>query len=161
MVRDIKPVQPSKAEIPIDVTELGMVRDVKPVQPENAEIPIDVTELGMVTDVKPVQPLKVYPSIDVTPSGILRDVKPVQPENAASFIVVTVSGIVVVLHPEINALDAVSIMALQPSLESYMGLPSSTTIDVKLVQSSIVLFAIEVTELGMVREVKLEHPLKA
>ena len=51
---DVKPEQPLKALMPIDVTELGMVTDVKPVQPKKAWSPIVVTELGMVTEVKPV-----------------------------------------------------------------------------------------------------------
>ena len=108
MVTDVKPEQPSKAQSSIDVTELGMVRDVKPEQPEKAQSSIDVTELGMVRDVKPEQPEKAEPPIDVTPSGIT-----------------------VLLHPLINSLAEVFIIALQDSLESYTGLPSSTIIDVK------------------------------
>ena len=51
----VKPVQPEKAPLPIEVTLLGMVTSVKPVQPEKAELPIEVTLLGMVTSVKLVQ----------------------------------------------------------------------------------------------------------
>ena len=52
MVTEVKPLQPLKAEFPIEVTELGIVTEVKPLQPLKAELPIEVTELGMVTDVK-------------------------------------------------------------------------------------------------------------
>jgi hypothetical protein len=39
----------------MEVTELGIVKDVKPLQPEKAELPMKVTELGIVSDVKPLQ----------------------------------------------------------------------------------------------------------
>ena len=37
------------------VTELGIVIDVKPVQPLKEEMPIDVTELGIVIEVRSKQ----------------------------------------------------------------------------------------------------------
>ena len=49
MVTEVRLVQPSKADQPIEVTELGMVTEGRPVQPEKAEAPIEMTELGMVT----------------------------------------------------------------------------------------------------------------
>ena len=52
----VKPLQEINAQLPIEVTELGMVIDVKPSQPSNAPLPIEVTELPIVTDVKPLQP---------------------------------------------------------------------------------------------------------
>ena len=73
----------------------------------------------------------------------------------------TPSGITVVLHPATNSLAKVFIIALQDSLESYTGLPSSTTIDVKPEQSKNAPSPIDVTELGMVRDVKPEQSLKA
>ena len=85
--------------------------DVKPEQPLKARFPINVTELGMVRDVKLEQSSKAEILIDVTPSGIT-----------------------VLLHPLINSLVEVVIIALQDSLESYTGLPSSTIMDVKPVQ---------------------------
>ena len=51
----VKPLQPEKAELAIEVTELGIVTEVKPRQLEKAELPIEVTELGMVTEVKLLQ----------------------------------------------------------------------------------------------------------
>ena len=50
----------------IDVTELGIDNDVRPVQPSKAELPIVVTELGIDNDVRPVQPLKALSAIEVT-----------------------------------------------------------------------------------------------
>lgn len=46
-------LQPLKAELPIDVTLLGMVMEVRPLQPEKAELPMVVTLLGIVTEVAP------------------------------------------------------------------------------------------------------------
>ncbi len=138
MVRDVKLEQFQKALSPIDVTELGMVRDVKLEQFQKALSPIDVTELGMVRDVKPEQPRKASTPIDVTPSGIT-----------------------VVLHPLINSLAEVFIIALQDSLESYTGLPSSTIIDVKPAHQENAPSPIDVTELGMMMNVKPEQPEKA
>ena len=57
-IKLVKLVQPLKAALPIEVTELGIVTDVKPVQPEKASKSINLTELPMVTEVKPVQPMK-------------------------------------------------------------------------------------------------------
>ena len=47
MVIEVKPEQPEKAELPIEVTELGMVTDVRPEQLEKAELPMLVTLLGI------------------------------------------------------------------------------------------------------------------
>ena len=44
MITLVKPIQPQKADSPIEVTELGMVTLVKPLQPEKADLPIEVTE---------------------------------------------------------------------------------------------------------------------
>jgi len=52
-------LHPEKADLPIDVTELGIFTDVKLLQSEKADSPIDVTELGISTDDRFVQPLKV------------------------------------------------------------------------------------------------------
>ena len=50
--------------------------------------------------------------------------------KAHSPMVVTVLGIVVVLHPNINVLLDVSIIALQLSRLSYTVLPASTVMEV-------------------------------
>ena len=39
----------------MDVTLLGRVKDVNPVQPDNAELPMEVTLLGKVKEVNPTQ----------------------------------------------------------------------------------------------------------
>ena len=65
-VTEVRPVQPEKAVLPIEVTELGMVTEVRPVQFLKAEPPISVTELGMVTEVRPVQYEKALLPIEVT-----------------------------------------------------------------------------------------------
>lgn len=44
----VRPVQPSKADSPIDVTLSGISIPVSPVQPSKAESPIDVTLFGIV-----------------------------------------------------------------------------------------------------------------
>ena len=54
----------------------------------------------------------------VTSLGIVTEDKPEQPENAPTPILVTLLGIVVFLHPAINVLDDVSIIASQLSRES-------------------------------------------
>ena len=89
MVTLVRPLQPRKALLPIEVTELGIIvllqpaikefvdvsiialqllREsyfvfpfatlmlVRPLQPQKALLPIEVTELGMVMLVRPLQP---------------------------------------------------------------------------------------------------------
>ena len=68
------------------------------------------------------------------------DVKPLQYAKAQLPILVTSLGITVFLQPLINTLVAVSIMALQLYRLSYIEFLSSTTIDVKLLQSWKILF---------------------
>ena len=55
-------------------------------------------------------------------------------EKAYAPIAVTDSGITVLSHPTINLLDAVSMIALQFSRESYVVFPSSTFIEESLLQ---------------------------
>ena len=55
MVNEASHLQPAKAPLPIEVTELGIVTEVRPVQPEKEPAPIVVTELPMMTEVRPVQ----------------------------------------------------------------------------------------------------------
>ena len=68
---------------------------------------------------------------------------------------------VVFLQPASKVFVAVSIIALQLSLESYLELPLSTTIDSKPLQPEKALPRIEVTELGMVTLVKPLQSSKA
>ncbi len=102
--------------------------------------------------------------MDVTELGIVTEVKPVQPEKAYSPMDTIVLGMTVVLQPVINVLSAVRIMALQLSRLSYTGLPDlpdSTTMEVNPVQPLNTLLPIDVTELGIVMEVRLVQPVKA
>lgn len=90
----------------------------------------------------------------ITELGIVIDVKLEQRLNALSPMLVMELGITVFLQPAIRVFVAVSIMALQLFLLSYFALPSSTEIDVKPEQLPKASFAILVTELGMVIEIK-------
>ena len=62
---EVKPLQPAKAEFPIEVTVLGSVIEVKPLQPAKAEFPIVFTPSGSVIEVKPLQPEKADSPIEV------------------------------------------------------------------------------------------------
>jgi hypothetical protein len=85
----------------------------------------------MVTLVRSEQLENASLYILVTEFGISILVRPEQPENAYSPMVVTEFGMMVFLHPAINLLEAVSIMALQLFRESYMLLPDLTVMLVK------------------------------
>jgi hypothetical protein len=67
---------------------------------------------------------------------------------------VTLSGITVFMHPAMIVFVAVSIIALHPLRESYFVLPSSTTMEVNLLQPRKAEVPIEVTLLGIVMEVR-------
>ena len=110
------------------------VIEVRPKQSQKARSPILVTEFGMVMEVRPEQPSKAKPPI-----------------------LVTEFGIVVFLHPAINLLVFVSIIALQLSLLSYFVFLFSTVIEVRPKQSLKALYPILVTELEIVMEVRLEQ----
>lgn len=104
---------------------------VKPEVPANASFPMVLTEFGMVSE-------------DISEHEL----------NALSPIMVTVLGIIVALHPEISLFVDVSMIALQPSLESYTALSGTTTMLTKLLQPENTPSRIEVTDLGIVTEVK-------
>ena len=111
-------------------------------------------ELGKDTVSKLLQSLKASFSINVTPSGITI-LFSVVPSKAPPPIVVTVFGIFVLLSPIFKVFVAVSITALQLSLLSYVELPSSTTIDSRLVQPSNTVLLISRTLAGMVMDLRL------
>ena len=71
---------------------------------------------------------------------------------------VTLLGMVVFMQPLINVFEDVSIIALQLLRESYIVLPLSTFIDVKLEQPAKAQSPMLVTLLGMVTEVRPEQP---
>ena len=93
----------------------------------------------------------------VTELGIVMEVRAEQTLNAPSPMLVTELGMVVDWHPAIRVLEAVSIIALQFSRESYIVLPLSTTMEVREEQYMNALFSMLVTELGIVMEVREEH----
>ena len=85
-------------------------------------------------EVRPLQPWKAPISMIVTLLGIVIEVSPLQPQKAQPPIFHTLLGIVVFLHPDINVLDDVSMIALQLLRESYFVFPSSTIIEVRPLQ---------------------------
>ena len=134
MVAVVRFVQNLSAPCPSSVTLSGISMLVKLEQPKNAEWPIKVTVLGIVMLVNPVTL-----------------------ENAEFQIAVTELGINEFMQPVKNLLVAVSIIALQPSRESYFGLPSSTVILVSQLQPINAPSPIFVTVFGITRLVKPVH----
>lgn len=67
----VNPLQPSKADLPIEVTELGMVILDRLLQSSNADSPIEVTELGILMLVRLLQSSNADPPKEVTELGIL------------------------------------------------------------------------------------------
>ena len=88
-------------------------------------------------------------------------VKPLQPWKAEMPIEETELGIMVFLQPVCKVFVAVSIMALQLSLESYFWFSLSTLIFVNPLQPSKAIRLIEETELGIVTLFNLLQPQKA
>ena len=164
MVIDVKPLQPENARSPIEVTELGITVFLHPnisVLVADSTIALQlflesytVFPLSTTMVVKPLQELNAQSPIEVTELGMVIDVKPLQPANAQLPIEVTELGITVFLHPDISVLVADSTIALQLFLESYTLFPLSTTMVVKPQQEINAQLPIEVTELGMVIDVK-------
>ena len=81
-----------------------------------------------------------------------------EPLKAFFPMLVTEFGITVFLHPTINVLEFVSIIALQLFLLSYFLLPFSTVILVSLAHEKNALSPTLVTDPGIVIEVRLEQP---
>ena len=97
----------------------------------------------------------------VTLLGMVTDFRPEQLLNAWDPMLVTLLGIIVFLHPIINSLLEVSIIALQLLRESYLLLPFSTTKEVRSEQPENAFCPMLVTLLGMVTEVRPPHPRNA
>ncbi len=93
-----------------------------------------VNPSGSVMEVRPLQPEKAEPPMLVSPSGSVMEARPVQPLKAPSPMLVTPTGMAVDLHPNINVLVDVSMIALQLLRESNTGLLPSTTIEVRPLQ---------------------------
>ena len=88
----------------------------------------------MVTEVKSVQFQKAPMPIIFTPSGMVIVVSLLHSEKAFMPMDITLLGIRVLMHPLISVLVSVSIIALQLSRESYLGLSEDTAIDVRPLQ---------------------------
>ena len=112
-------------------------------------------------EVRLEQPRKAYSPMLVTLSGITIDFRPKQPEKADVPIPVIASGMMVFLHPHFKMFVDDSIIALQPNLESNIGLSFETTIEVRLEQPRKAYPPMLVTPSGMTIEVKLEQPENA
>ena len=103
MVMLFKELQPSKAWLPISVTESGIVMLFKELQPQKAQRPISVTESGMVMLSKDLQLSKAPSPIFVTESGMVmlsKDFQWSKPRNSGNppcTISVTESAMVILL----------------------------------------------------------------
>ena len=115
----------------------------------------------MVTAVRPLHPEKAELLIWVTLSGMVMAIRLLHPEKAELPIIVTLPGMVVFLQPATNVFDAVSIMALHPSRESYFALSSFTTIELRFMHLKKASLLMLVRPLPMVAEVRLLQPSKA
>jgi len=156
MVMEVRPL-PWNADCPMLVTLLGMVMEVRPL-PWNADCPMLVTLLGMVMEVRPEQPKNALIPMLVTLLGMVMEVRPEQPANAKPPMLVTLLGTTVFLQPAINLFDALSMIALQLSLESYFVFPCATVMEVRPEQTLNAHPPMLVTLLGIVTEVRPEQP---
>lgn len=103
-------------------------------QLEKTPLSISLTEFGMKTVLIPEQPMKAIQPMETTEIGIVTDDNPEQPAKAPLPIAVIELGIIVFLHPAINSLVELSIIALQLCLESYFLFLLSTAKFVNLEQ---------------------------
>ena len=157
-------MHPSKAYISIEEQEDKSPTLVRDEQYWNALSPIFVQE-----DKSPIQARDVHSEKAEAPTDVHEDkstlVRDVQPKKAEEPMISTVFGIIVDAHPVIIVVtleeSSVAIIALQLLRESYMGLPSSTTIEVKPEQLEKGFSPISVKFFGIVMEVNLEQPEKA
>ena len=152
------PMHPEKHHPPTLVMDLGMVMDVKPLQNWKQPSPKLVTDSGMMTDVKPLQNSKQPLPKLVTDLGTVTDVKLKQREKQYSPKLVTELGIVLFLQPTISLFVAVSMIALQFSLESYIGLSAATIKLSRPLQLKKHFSPTLMTEFGMVIDVKPLQP---
>lgn len=96
-------------------------------------------------EVKPLQFSKARQSMEVTLLGMVIEVRLLHPWKAPVPMEITLFGITVFLQPNLNLFDAVTIIALQLSRESYIVLPLSTLMEVRPLQPSKALSPIVVT----------------
>ena len=136
------------------VTLPRMVIEVRPLQREKAHSPILVTPFPIVTEVRPEQLWNAASPMLVTLLGIVIEVRLLHAKKALFPMLVTLLGMVVFWQPDINVLDAVSIIALQLSRESYFVFPDFTLIEVRPLQPPKAASPMLVTLLPMVIEVR-------
>ena len=158
IVTEVKPLQFSNAELPIEVTELGIVMLINPLQPKNAELPIEVTESGIIVFLQPeinvlVSVLIIALQLSLEsytefPLLTTIDSKLLQPMNAELPIEVTELPIVT----EVSPLQLLN--ALLPIEVTELGI---LILPVNPLQLLNALLPIEVTELGIVILVNLSH----
>ena len=74
MQTEVRLLQDSKAQSPIEMTEFGIVIEVKPSQLEKAYSPIEMTEFGIVTEVNPLQSVNAWAVMEIVPSLMAIDV---------------------------------------------------------------------------------------
>ena len=67
----VRPLQPSKAFSPMEVTEFGIFTLVRPLQPSKAFSPMNWTEFPIIKLVRPLQSEKAPDPIDLTEFGIV------------------------------------------------------------------------------------------
>ncbi len=91
----------------------------------------------------------------------MTDIRPLQPEKAEPSMDVTLLGMIVVLHPATKVFDVVSIIALLPSGELKTLFSASTVIVAKLLQPEKAPLPMDVTQAGMVTEIRPVQPEKA
>ena len=88
MVAEVRPLQPEKADSPIDVMLLGMMTEMRLLHPKKAKEAMDVTLLGMVVFLQPCIKVLLAVSIIalqlsresyfVLPLSTLMEVRPIQ-----------------------------------------------------------------------------------
>jgi hypothetical protein len=144
----------------IKLTLCGIRIDVRFLQPEKTLLYSFCRPFSKVTELRSVQFEKTEALIVFTLLGITIEVNPAHPANALDSRNVTLLGMKEFLHPLIKWLEAVTMMALQFSRESYTVFPSLITIDSRPLHPGKAL-PNAVTLLGITREVKLLQFLKA
>ena len=93
--------------------EEGRVTDVKFEQLLKAELPIEVTDVGISIAVKSLQPEKADSSMEVTEDGMDIVLIPSQFRKADAPMVFIVFGIELFLHPKIKVFELFLMIALQ------------------------------------------------
>lgn len=84
---------------------------LSPIQPQKANPPIETMEFGIATDASPEHPRKAPSPMEMTEFGIITDFKLEQLPKAVLPIVTTEFGIALFLHPAINTFVEDSIIA--------------------------------------------------